>query len=89
MKAYTTLCIILLLIYFTNAQYNEAKRNLDPNTGCVRPTTREELQYSINVLLTTRDPTADEVELVLCKDTDVVFEKGDPYVSKFLLSCLT
>ena len=81
MKTFTTLLILLTCL--TNAQYIEPeKNNLDPNLGCVRPTTREELQFSINVLLTTADRNAEELELLLCKDTDVVFEDGDPYVSK-------
>ena len=97
MKVFTALLLILAFTCFTyaqkeieleedernlqNAEYEEYARNLDPNLGCVKPKTRDELQQSINTLLASRTPDADEpIELILCKNTNVEFEDGDPRI---------
>ena len=96
MKVFTALLLLLAFTCFTCAQEDiepehdrdlqdteleEYTRNLDPNNGCVKPKTRDELQGSINILLASRTPDADQpIELILCKDTNVEFEKGDPRI---------
>ena len=85
MKAFSSLFIFIAIVltWVTDAEYVEHdKTNLDPNVGCVFPKTREELQFSINVLLSTHDhaTSGGALELILCKDTDVTFEDGDPRI---------
>jgi len=97
MKIFNTLLLLVALACFTHAQEDieleeperdlqdaalePYGRNLDPNNGCVKPKTRDELQGSINILLASRTPDADQpIELILCKDTNVEFEDGDPRI---------
>lgn len=89
MKTFTIIVLSLVLTWFTYAEDNAESsdleayaRNLDPAVGCVRPKTRNELQQSINALLAARTPDEDvPIELVLCKDTNVEFEDGDPRIN--------